>query len=56
MIYCVEVDRSGLCEENVTFHLNLKKEPTRDEIVKAVEDEDIGFSEEWCRIEYYKVG
>jgi hypothetical protein len=56
MMYCVEVDRSGLPEENMVLHYNLDKEPTREEIVKLVIDEDCGYDDNYCNVEYYPVG
>jgi len=55
MIYCVEVDRSGLPEENMVLHYVFEKEPTRDEIIKLIEFEDCGYDDEYCSIEYYRV-
>jgi len=56
MLYCIEVDRSGLPEENLVLHHNFEKEPTREEVLKFIEDEDIGYVDDYCRFDYYIVG
>lgn len=56
MLYCVEVDRSGLPEENMVLHYSFDKEPTREEIVKKIiDEEDCGYDDRYCDIEFYKV-
>lgn len=55
MTYCIEVDRSALPEENLTLHYDFETEPSRDDIVEFLLNEDIGFSEEWCGFNYYPV-
>ena len=55
MIYCIEVDRSGLPEENMVLHHNFDKEPTRDEVKKVIKDEDCGYNDTYCSFNYYRV-
>ena len=56
MIYCFNVDRGGICEENMTLHYTLEKEPTREEVLKMIEDEDCGYDDDYCKFDYYQVG
>lgn len=55
MLYCIEVDRGGIGEENCTFHTKFEKEPTREEIVKFLEDEDVGYDDNYCAFNFYQV-
>lgn len=56
MIYCVEVDRRGIAEEDVVLHYDFENIPTRDEIVKLLLDEDMGYDDRYCKFDYYRVG
>jgi len=56
MLYCIEVDRSGICEENMVIHHSFLNKPTREEVVKIVEDEDCGYDDQYCKLDYYVVG
>ena len=55
MLYCIEVDRSGLPEEDMVLHHRFEKEPTREEVKKVIEDEDCGYDDNYCRFDYYRV-
>jgi hypothetical protein len=55
MLYCIEVDRSGIGEENYVFHHNFEKEPTKEEMIQIIKDEDIGFDNSYCKFEFYRV-
>ena len=55
MLYCIEVDRGGICEEDMVLHCNFDKEPTRDEVLKLIIDEDCGYDDNYCKFEYYIV-
>ena len=46
MIYCIEVDRGGIGEENMVLHYKFDKEPTKEKIVELVKDEDCGYVDE----------
>jgi hypothetical protein len=56
MLYCIEVDRSGLPEEDMVLHHTFEKKPTREEVLKVIEDEDCGYDDNYCRFNYYQVG
>lgn len=55
MLYCIEVDRSGLPEEDMVLHQTFDKEPTRAEVKKIIEDEDCGYNDDYCSFDYYQV-
>lgn len=55
VLYCIEVDRSGLPEENMVIHHTFNKEPTREEVKQVVIDEDCGYNDTYCKFEYYRV-
>ena len=55
MMYCVEVDRSGIQEENVVIHYEFEKVPTREDIVKLLFEEDMGYDDYYCKIDYYRI-
>lgn len=56
MLYCIEVNRGGIGEENMTMHHNFEKEPTRNDVLKFIDDEDVGYDDMYCKFIYYKVG
>ena len=56
MIYCIEIDRSGICEENMVLHYSFEKEPTRQEVLDIIEKEDCGYNDDYCRFTYHRVG
>lgn len=55
MLYCIEVDRSALPEENFVMHHNFENEPTREEVLRVIADEDCGYDDDYCKFEYYRV-
>lgn len=55
MIYCIEIDRSGLPEENMVVHENFKEEPTREDVLKVIDELDCGYNDAYCRFKYYRV-
>ena len=56
MIYCIEVERGGIGEEDMVMHHNFEKEPTREEIIQLIKDEDCGWQDGYCDVDFYKVG
>lgn len=52
-LYCIEVDRSGICEENVVIHCTFSSAPTRKDVSGVIIDEDIGYDDDYCMFEYY---
>lgn len=56
MIYCIEVIRGGIGEENFNMHVEFDTEPTREEVLNLILDEDCGYDDKYCKFEYYKVG
>ena len=56
MLYCIEVDRSGLPEEDMVLHHKFDKEPTQKEVKKVIEDEGCGYKDDYCSFRYYQVG
>lgn len=55
IIYCIEVDRGGIGEENVVLHRSFDHEPTREEILEIIEMEDMGYEEDYCDFTFYQV-
>ena len=55
MLYCIEVDRSGIGEENWVIHHKFEKEPTIYEIIQIIKDEDIAYDDDYCNFEFYRV-
>lgn len=55
MIYCIEVERGGIGEEDIVLHEKFDTEPTKEDVLKFIEKEDIGFSEDYCRYKFYRV-
>lgn len=55
MLYCVEVDRGGIGEESIVMHHQFESKPTREEVLKIIMGEDIGYDEMYCKFEYYQV-
>lgn len=52
MLYCIVVNRRGIGEENMILHHKFKKEPTREEVLKVIEDADCGYDDNYCKFEY----
>lgn len=55
MLYCIEIDRGGIGEEDMVLHHNFETEPTREDVLKVIEDEDCGYDDNYCRFHYYRV-
>lgn len=55
MIYCIELDRGGIGEEDMVLHHNFGQPPTKKEILKLIEDEDIGWQDGYCSYDCYCV-
>lgn len=60
MIYCVEVDRSGIGEEYMVAHYTVEKELTRDDVKQLIINEDCGYNDldsinDYCEFDFYRV-
>ncbi len=55
MIYCIVVERGGIGEEDVVLHKKFDTEPTREEIIEIIKHEDIGYDENFCRYNFYRI-
>jgi hypothetical protein len=55
MLYCIEVKRRGIGEEDCVLHHKFEKKPTREEIIQIIEDEDIGYDDDYCDFNFYQV-
>lgn len=53
--YCIEVNRSGICEENVVIHEEFESKPTKEQVVAFLESEDIGYDDNYCKFDIYEV-
>ena len=56
MIYCIEIDRRGIAEEDMVHHCDFDKEPSRTEILEEVYSLDCGYDDKYCKINYNRVG
>lgn len=54
-IYCIEIERGGIGEEDLTLHHGFEKEPTKQEVLDYIMSQDIGFDEEYCEFNFYHV-
>lgn len=55
MLYCIEIDRSGLPEEDMVVHHRFDAEPKREDVLKVIDDLDCGYDDVYCRFNFYKV-
>lgn len=55
MLYCVEVDRSSMSEVDMVVHYKFDKEPTHQDISHLLKKENIGYDDDWCSFEFYRV-
>ena len=53
-IYCVEVKRE-FRDDDIVFHYELDHEPTRDEILEKIMNEDIGYNDKYEKFNFYEV-
>ncbi len=56
MLYCIEVDRSGIVEENMVIHQQFINKPSREDVLKFLLEQDIGYDDRYCSFEYHRVG
>ena len=54
-LYCIEVSRGGVGEEDMVLHHEFKKEPTRGDVLTFIEEEDVGYDDLYCRFTYYEI-
>lgn len=54
-IYCIELERGGIGEEDLTLHHGFEKEPTKQEVLDYIMSQDIGFDEKYCEFNFYHV-
>lgn len=52
-LYCIEVTRDS--EEPFVFHAKFDHEPTRQEILKEIDDQELNYDDNYGKFEYYKV-
>lgn len=55
MVYCIEIERGGIGEEDVVLHHKFDKKPTREEILEIIKEADMGYEEGYCDFDYYQV-
>ena len=53
MIYCIEVKRE--IEEKCVLHHDFNEEPTREDVLKIILDEDMGYDDDYGKFEYYRI-
>ena len=54
-LYCIEVDRGGIGEENMTIHHEFDEEPTREEVVNLIKGMDCGYDDRYCDVDFHRV-
>lgn len=52
--YCIEVTRDS--EEPFVFHAKFDHQPTRQEILDEIEDQELNYDDNYGKIDFYKVG
>ena len=55
MLYCIEIDRGGIGEEDMVLHHNFETEPTREDVLKVIKDEECNYDDNYCKFHYYRV-
>lgn len=55
MTYCIEVGRAGIGEESVVLHHGFEQKPTREEVLNVILDEDMGYDDDYCEFDYYRI-
>lgn len=53
MLYCIEVERE--LEEKCVLHKEFKEEPSREDILAFIEEQDLNYDDDYGRINYYEV-
>lgn len=53
--FCLEIDRGGICEENLVWHKEFPADITKEEVVNFLKEEDIGWEDGYCEVKFYKV-
>ena len=52
-LYCIEFTRE--LEDKEVIHVHFDHEPTRDEVIKAVNDEGFHYDDDYGKLQYYPV-
>lgn len=55
MMYCIEVKRGGIGEEDVVLHHYFENKPSRLDVLDVVDKEDLGYDDNYCKLDYYPV-
>lgn len=55
MLYCIEIDRGGIGEEDMVLHHNFETKPTREDVLKVIKDEECNYDDNYCKFNYYQV-
>lgn len=53
MLYCIEVERE--LEDKAVLHHNFDKTPTKDDILKLLEEKDFHYDDNYGRLNFYEV-
>lgn len=53
MLYCIEVERE--VEKMCVLHHNFEKEPTRDEVLQFILNEDLNYDDDYGKFRFYRV-
>ena len=52
-LYCIEITRE--MEEKCILHRRFNTEPTREEILQIVLDQDMGYEDDYGKLDYYEI-
>jgi len=55
-IYCIEVGRGGVGEEDMVIHQEFVGEPTREEVLHFIEGQDVGYDDNYCNFSFRPIG
>jgi hypothetical protein len=55
MMYCIEIERGGIGEEDCVLHHDFENKPTRQEVEDWIKTQDIGYDKDYCDFEFYEV-
>ena len=53
MLYCITVHRE--MEEVYVFHCEWETEPSREQVLESIDDEDINYDDNYGKFEFFRV-
>lgn len=55
MIYCIEIERGGIGEEDIVLHKTFDKEPSYEDVQNWIMEQDMGYDKNYCSFDFYRV-